>query len=173
MISCNKIRRFFFLLVLLTLFPFPLFIVFKLSFKTTFNSVFFPFYVILYRIRKEHYSSTYLLLYHYANDWFILIKYKLCPKWFVAETYYGRTGVWPKRLESAEWTSLVCNICNKHNVPVSIFLFDPEYIMNTARFCQFHDVWGNKWSFCSEKKEIGTMISSWILYWVQGAFYHD
>jgi hypothetical protein len=38
--------------------------------------------------------------------------------------------------------------------------------MNTARFCQFHDVWGNKWSFCSEKKEIGTMISSWILYWV-------
>ena len=48
--------------------PFPLFIVFKLSFKTTFNSVFFPFYVILYRIRKEHYSSTYLLLYHCAND---------------------------------------------------------------------------------------------------------
>ena len=55
---------------LLTLFPFPLFILFKLSFKTTFNSVFFPFYVILYRIRKEHYSSTYLLLYHCANDWF-------------------------------------------------------------------------------------------------------
>ena len=38
--------------------------------------------------------------------------------------------------------------------------------MNTARFCQFHDVWGNKWSFCSEKKEIGTTISSRILYWV-------
>jgi hypothetical protein len=55
---------------LLTLFPFPLFILFKLSFKTTFNSVFFSFYVILYRIRKEHYSSTYLLLYHCANDWF-------------------------------------------------------------------------------------------------------
>ena len=55
---------------LLTLFPFPLFMVFKLSFKTTFNSGFFPFYVILYRIRKEHYSSTYLLLYHCANDWF-------------------------------------------------------------------------------------------------------
>ena len=30
----------------------------------------------------------------------ILIKYKVWPKWFVAETYYGRTGVWPKRLES-------------------------------------------------------------------------
>ena len=55
---------------LLTLFPSPLFIVFKLSFKTTFNSVFLPFYVILYRIRKEHHSSTYLLLYHCANDWF-------------------------------------------------------------------------------------------------------
>ena len=55
---------------LLTLFLFPLFIVFKLSFKTTFNFVFFPFYVILYHIRKEHYSSTYLLLYHCANDWF-------------------------------------------------------------------------------------------------------
>jgi ABC-type maltose transport system permease subunit len=55
---------------LLTLFPFPLFILFKLSFKTTFNSVFFPFYVILYRIRTEHYSSTYWLLYHCANDWF-------------------------------------------------------------------------------------------------------
>jgi hypothetical protein len=38
--------------------------------QTTFSSVFFPFYVILYRIRKEHYSSTYLLLYHCANDWF-------------------------------------------------------------------------------------------------------
>ena len=57
---------------LLTLFPFLLFIVFKFSFKTTFNSVIFPFYVkyvILYHIRKEHYSSTYLL-YHCANDWF-------------------------------------------------------------------------------------------------------
>jgi hypothetical protein len=30
----------------------------------------FPFYVILSRIRKEHYSSIYLLLYHCANDWF-------------------------------------------------------------------------------------------------------
>jgi hypothetical protein len=30
----------------------------------------------------------------------ILIKYKLWPKWFVDETYYGRTGVWTKRLES-------------------------------------------------------------------------
>ena len=38
--------------------------------------------------------------------------------------------------------------------------------MNTARFCQFHDVWGNKWSFCSEEKETGTTISSRILYWV-------
>ena len=28
--------------------------------------------------------------------------------------------------------------------------------MNTAHFCQFHDVWGNKWSFCSEEKETGT-----------------
>ena len=28
------------------------------------------------------------------------IKYKLWPKWFVDETYYGRTGVWTKRLES-------------------------------------------------------------------------
>ena len=35
----------------------------------------------------------------------ILIKYKLWPKWFVAETYYGRTGVWLKRLES-HWISL-------------------------------------------------------------------
>jgi hypothetical protein len=32
----------------------------------------------------------------------ILIKYKLWPKWFVDETYYGRTGVWTKRLESDE-----------------------------------------------------------------------
>jgi hypothetical protein len=32
--------------------------------------------------------------------------------------------------------------------------------MNTARFCQFRDVWGNKWSFCSEEKKIGTTISS-------------
>jgi hypothetical protein len=31
---------------------------------------FSSFYVILYRIRKEHYSSTNLLLYHCANDWF-------------------------------------------------------------------------------------------------------
>ena len=38
--------------------------------------------------------------------------------------------------------------------------------MNTARFSQFHDVWGNKWSFCSEEKETGTTISSRILYWV-------
>ena len=38
--------------------------------------------------------------------------------------------------------------------------------MNTARFCQFHDVWENKWSFCSEEKETGTTISSRILYWV-------
>ena len=28
--------------------------------------------------------------------------------------------------------------------------------MNTVFFCQFHDVWGNKWSFCSEEKETGT-----------------
>jgi hypothetical protein len=41
---------------------------FLLTVYTTFNSFFFPFYVILYRIRKEHYSSTYLLLYHCAND---------------------------------------------------------------------------------------------------------
>ena len=38
--------------------------------------------------------------------------------------------------------------------------------MNTARFSQFHDVWGNKWSFCSEEKETGTTILSLILYWV-------
>ena len=38
--------------------------------------------------------------------------------------------------------------------------------MNTARFCQFHDVWRSKWSFCSEEKETGTTISSRILYWV-------
>jgi hypothetical protein len=38
--------------------------------------------------------------------------------------------------------------------------------MNTARFCQFHNVWGNKWSFCSKEKETGTMISSRILCWV-------
>ena len=39
----------------------------------------------------------------------ILIKYKLWPKrlwpkWFVVETYYGWTGVWPKRLESHSLT---------------------------------------------------------------------
>ena len=53
---------------LLTLFPCPLFIVFKFSFKTS-NLVFF-FYVILYRIWKEHYPCAYLLLYQCANDWF-------------------------------------------------------------------------------------------------------
>jgi hypothetical protein len=34
-----------------------------------FSSGFFPCYAILYRIRKEHYASTYLLLYHCTNDW--------------------------------------------------------------------------------------------------------
>jgi hypothetical protein len=36
--------------------------------------------------------------------------------------------------------------------------------MNTARFCQFRDVWGNKWSFCSVEKKIGTTISSRIFF---------
>jgi hypothetical protein len=36
--------------------------------------------------------------------------------------------------------------------------------MNTARFCQFRDIWGNKWSFCSEEKKIGTTISSRIFF---------
>jgi hypothetical protein len=39
-----------------------------------------------------------------------------------------------------------------------------QYLLNTARFCQFRDVWGNKWSFCSEEKKIGTTISSWIFF---------
>jgi hypothetical protein len=45
--------------------------------------------------------------------------------------------------------------------------------MNTARFSQFHDVWGNKWSFCSEEKETGTTISSLILYWVPSPYEID
>jgi hypothetical protein len=43
---------------LLTLFPFPLFIVFKLSFKTTFNSFFFPFYVILHIFQGTQQQKT-------------------------------------------------------------------------------------------------------------------
>jgi hypothetical protein len=42
------------------------------------------------------------------------VKYKLWPKWFVDETYYGRTGVWTKRL-----ASLYC----MYNAPKCIYLF--------------------------------------------------
>ena len=48
---------------------------------------------------KKSPNNTYVTDYD-THSSSILIKYKLWLKWFVDETYYGRTGVWTKRLES-------------------------------------------------------------------------
>ena len=51
---------------------------------------------------KIHTDYDYRLRHSVSSS--ILIKYKLWPKRLWPETYYGRTGVWPKRLESiAKW----------------------------------------------------------------------